>query len=253
MGDVSMWEVIEAAATKPFGYMPFYPGPGLGGHCIPVDPHYLSWVARQYDFETSFITLAARVNEQMPFYVASAVVEAIAGQPVRLREAKVLVLGVAFKKNVDDTRHAPAHTVIQLLREKGIEHIRYADPHVERFAVESGQEGPVEVPRVGCTAEALSEHDVVVLLTDHDAFEYERIARHARSIVDTRNGMKGVRRNGGVTGMQDGKREGTAPGMANGTTSGERNGRADGQNNDRQNDDGPGALWLLGGGVQKRS
>jgi UDP-N-acetyl-D-glucosamine dehydrogenase len=96
---------------------------------------------------------------------------------------------VAFKKNVDDTRHAPAHTVIRLLREKGIEHIRYADPHVERFAVESGQEGPVEVPRVGCTAEVLSGHDVVVLLTDHDAFPYERIAKHASAVVDTRNGM----------------------------------------------------------------
>jgi UDP-N-acetyl-D-glucosamine dehydrogenase len=154
---------------------------------------------------------------------------------------------VAFKKNVDDTRHAPAHTVIRLLREKGIEHIRYADPHVERFSVETNEgtrseESRVEIPRVGCTAEELSGHDVVVLLTDHDAFPYERIARHARSIVDTRNGMQGV------TGMQDGRREGTAPGMANGTTSGERNGRADGQN-----DDGPGALWLLGGGVEKCS
>jgi UDP-N-acetyl-D-glucosamine dehydrogenase len=189
MGGVSMWEVIDAAATKPFGYMPFYPGPGLGGHCIPVDPHYLSWVARRYDFETSFITLAARVNEQMPFYVVNAVVEAIAKQPVRLEEARVLVLGVAFKKNVDDTRHAPAHTVIRLLRERGVEDIRYADPHVERFAVEAGSGEAVEVPRVECTEEELAASDVAVLLTDHDAFPYDQVAEHAPAIIDTRNGM----------------------------------------------------------------
>ena len=214
MGDVSMWEVIDAAATKPFGFMPFYPGPGLGGHCIPVDPHYLSWVARQHDFETSFITLAAQVNEQMPFYVVNAVVEAIADQPIRLAEAEVLVLGVAFKKNVDDTRHSPAHTVIRLLREKGVGTIRYADPHVEAFSVHVGNETFDEVPRVEVTKESLEAHDVAVLVTDHDAFPYDVIRKHGPAIVDARNGFgEGERENGiwllggGRNGKRDWERE----------------------------------------------
>ena len=190
MGDVSMWDVIDAAATKPFGFMPFYPGPGLGGHCIPVDPHYLSWLARRHDFETSFITLSAQVNEQMPFYVANAVVEAIAEQPVRLQNANVLVLGVAFKRNVDDTRHAPARTVLRLLREKGIEQIRFADPHVETLSVDTEECGTIEVSRVDVTEEVLEEHDVAVLLTDHDAFPYEIISDHLPTIIDARNGFK---------------------------------------------------------------
>ena len=188
MGDISVWEVVEAAATKPFGFMPFYPGPGLGGHCIPVDPHYLSWLAREYDFETSFITLSARVNEYMPFYVADAVVKAIAEQPVRLSEASVLVLGVAFKKNVDDTRHSPAETVIRLLRERGITNIQFADPHVEAFSVKT-RDGRVDVPRTDLTTDTLKAHDVAVLITDHDAFPYAEIAAHAPAIVDSRNGF----------------------------------------------------------------
>jgi UDP-N-acetyl-D-glucosamine dehydrogenase len=189
MGDISMWEVVEAAATKPFGFMPFHPGPGLGGHCIPVDPHYLSWLARRHDFETSFITLSAQVNEQMPFYVANAVVEAIAEQPTRLRDAEVLVLGVAFKKNVDDTRHSPARTVIRLLREKGIEQIHFADPHVEELSVGTKNGDSVEVPRVEVTEDVLEDHDVAVLLTDHDDFPYENISDHAPAIIDARNGF----------------------------------------------------------------
>ena len=192
MGDVSMWEVIDAAATKPFGFMPFYPGPGLGGHCIPVDPHYLSWLARRHDFETSFITLSAQVNEQMPFYVANAIVEAIAEQPIRLQDAKVLVLGVAFKKNVDDTRHAPARTVIRLLREKGIEQIRFADPYVEEFQVDTENKGTINVPQVEVTEEVLEAHDVAVLLTDHDDFPYDTISEHLPMIVDARNGFEGA-------------------------------------------------------------
>jgi len=190
MGDVSMWDVIDAAATKPFGYMPFYPGPGLGGHCIPVDPHYLSWLASRHDFETSFITLSAQVNEQMPFYVTNAVVEAIAEQPTCLQDAEVLVLGVAFKKNVDDTRRAPARTVIRLLREKGVEQIRFADPHVETLNLDTGEGESVEVPRVEVTEEVLETHDVAVLLTDHDDFPYETISDHLPTIIDARNGFE---------------------------------------------------------------
>jgi UDP-N-acetyl-D-glucosamine dehydrogenase len=190
MGDVSMWEVIDAAATKPFGFMPFYPGPGLGGHCIPVDPHYLSWVARKHDFETSFITLAAQVNEEMPFYVVNAVIEAIADQPIRLADAEVLVLGVAFKKNVDDTRHSPAHAVIRLLSQKGVGSIRFADPHVDEFSVGMGDGSSLEIPRVDVTRESLAAHNVAVLLTDHDAFPYETISDYLPTIIDARNGFE---------------------------------------------------------------
>ena len=193
IGDVSMWEVVQAAATKPFGYMPFYPGPGLGGHCIPIDPHYLSWLARKHDFETSFITLSARINEQMPFYVVKSVVEAIARRPVALPEADVLVLGVAFKRNVDDTRHAPAATIIRLLREKGVAGVRYHDPHVEEYQAPGADgETAVEVPSVELTPEVLRQHDAVVIVTDHDAFDPHLIAEHAPSIVDTRNALETV-------------------------------------------------------------
>ena len=186
MGDISMWEVVEAAATKPFGYMPFYPGPGLGGHCIPIDPYYLSWLARRYDFETSFITLSARVNEEMPFYVADAVVHAVAEQPVRLREARVLILGMAFKRNVDDTRHAPAFKIIELLLDQGLQHVDYSDPHVPE--VEVPLPGGARTFRsVDLSPQAVGAYDVVVLVTDHEAFPYEMIVDAATAIIDTRN------------------------------------------------------------------
>lgn len=192
IGEVSMWEVVEAASTKPFGYMPFYPGPGLGGHCIPIDPHYLSWLASKYDFETSFITLAARVNESMPYYAVESVVEAIAQQPVRLAEAEVLVLGVAYKGDVNDTRHSPAERVIRLLREKGVENVRYHDPHVPSYSVELKSGETISLPSVELTPEALRDCDVAVIVTDHDAYDTEMIARHAPRIVDTRNALDDV-------------------------------------------------------------
>ena len=192
LGEVSMWEVIQAASTKPFGFMPFYPGPGLGGHCIPIDPHYLSWLARKHDFETSFITLSARINEGMPFYVVESIIEAIARQPVQLSEASVLVLGVAFKRNVDDTRHSPASTIIQQLREKDINTIRYHDPHVPEYHVNGTEERVMDVPRVELTPETLAAHDATVIVTDHDAFDSHLIAEHANAIVDTRNALDDV-------------------------------------------------------------
>ena len=192
LGDVSMWEVIDAASTKPFGFMPFYPGPGLGGHCIPIDPHFLSWMARKYEFETSFITLAARVNESMPYYAVEAVVEAIAKQPVRLTEAEVLVLGVAYKGNVNDTRHSPADRVIRLLKQKGIEEVCYHDPHVPAYSVEDQNGNAISVPAVECTPEVLQGCDVTIIVTDHDACDAETIARHAPRIVDTRNALDAI-------------------------------------------------------------
>ena len=187
-----MWEVIDAASTKPVGYMPFYPGPGLGGHCIPIDPHFLSWMARKYDFETSFITLAARVNESMPYYAVDAVVQAVAEQPVRLGDAEVLVLGVAYKGNVNDTRHSPAERVIRLLGKKGIEQVRYHDPHVPSYSVEDQTGEPVDVPSTDLTPEALRSSDVAVIVTDHDAYDIGMIAEHAPRIVDTRNALEEI-------------------------------------------------------------
>lgn len=182
MGGVSMWEVVEAAATKPFGFMPFYPGPGLGGHCIPIDPYYLSWLARRYDFETNFITLSARTNDTMPFYVVNAVIKAIANQPVALKDARILILGAAFKRNVDDIRHSPSERIIELLSERGVDNISVSDPHVATFPVNAIEYGAIEL-----TPESVRGHDVVVLVTDHDDFPYEMIADNASAIVDTRN------------------------------------------------------------------
>ncbi len=189
MGGVSMWEVVEAAATKPFGFMPFYPGPGLGGHCIPIDPYYLSWLARRYDFETNFITLSARTNEAMPFYVVSAVIKAIANEPVALRDARILMLGAAFKRNVDDIRHTPSARIIELLCERGVNNISVSDPHVAAFPV-----GGIQYPSIELTPEVVRAHDVVVLVTDHDDFPYEMIADNASAIIDTRNAFARLNR-----------------------------------------------------------
>lgn len=191
MGGVSMWEVVDAAATKPFGFMPFYPGPGLGGHCIPIDPYYLSWLARKYDFETSFITLAARVNEEMPFYVGQQVLRAVADLPIRLSDARVLILGVAFKKDVDDVRHSPAEKVIEVLQSQGVGHIAYSDPHVAKFMLGRGSDAQ-RFESIDLTDDAIREHDVVVLLTDHSTFPYEAIAEQAGVIIDTRNAFRDV-------------------------------------------------------------
>lgn len=192
MGDVSVWEVVEAAATKPFGFMPFYPGPGLGGHCIPIDPYYLSWLARRYDFETNFITLSARINEEMPYYVVDVVTRVIAEQPVKMDQARVLLLGVAFKRDVDDVRHAPALKIFRLLEEKGIRNVDYADPFVPQIQLET-LSGEIETRQsVPLTPETLQSYDAVVLVTDHTTFPYEQIAREARRIVDTRNAFRDV-------------------------------------------------------------
>jgi UDP-N-acetyl-D-glucosamine dehydrogenase len=192
--DLSMWEVVDAAATKPFGFMPFYPGPGVGGHCIPVDPYYLSSVGKTHDFETSFITLSAQVNEEMPRHVVEAVIEAIAREPVRLQDAAVLVLGVAFKGNVSDTRRSPAGEIIRLLRKKRVGQIRYHDPHVDAYEAPGadGENARAEVPSVDLTPETLRHHEAVVIVTDHDAIDSSLVAEHAPAIVDTRNALDGV-------------------------------------------------------------
>lgn len=187
MGGINMWEVVEAAATKPFGFMPFYPGPGIGGHCILIDPYYLSWLARAYDFETNFITLAAETNESMPFYVRDMVIHEVAHLPKSITDVKILVLGVAFKKDVDDTRHSPALKVMELLLADGVKNISYHDPFVAKETVSKSI-----FRSVALTDDVLKSSDIVLITTDHSEFDYERIVRNAPLVIDTRNATKKI-------------------------------------------------------------
>jgi len=186
---VNIWEVVSAASTKPFGFMPFYPGPGIGGHCILIDPYYLSWRAREVDFVTNFITLAAEVNESMPFYVRSMIEREIAKQPVAMGKARVLLLGMAFKRDVDDLRHSPALRVAELLIEDGIDNISYFDPYIPEVEVH----GKVLKSRKNLTPTYLERHDVVVITTDHSSFDIDMIVRHSKIVIDTRNATKNVK------------------------------------------------------------
>ncbi len=187
MGGVDMWEVVEAAATKPFGFMPFFPGPGIGGHCILVDPYYLAWKAREYDFHTSFIELAAKTNEDMPFYVAGLVRKAVSNIGVKFSDARLLILGVAFKKNIDDVRNSPALKVMELLLQRGSQQLQYNDP----FVPEVKLNGQVFQSRK-LTKELLQKQDVVIITTNHSAYDPDMIVENAKMIVDTRNVCKGV-------------------------------------------------------------
>jgi UDP-N-acetyl-D-glucosamine dehydrogenase len=185
---ISVWEVVDAAATKPFGFMPFYPGPGLGGHCIPIDPFYLSWKARQVGFEARFIELAGQVNGAMPLHVAEKVAEALNSQQKAVRGASVLVLGVAYKRDVDDVRESPALDVMAVLRSKGAR-LSFHDPYIAHL---SGREWPggVDLTSVALTADTLRAADCVVIVTDHRVFDYALIAAESRLIVDSRNAIK---------------------------------------------------------------
>ncbi len=178
---VDVWEVIEAAATKPFGFMKFTPGPGLGGHCIPVDPHYLSWKMRTLNYTARFIALASEINSEMPVFVVDKVREALNSDKKAVNGAKVFVLGVAYKKDIDDLRESPALDVIRLLEKDGAE-VTYHDPYVPEFAEDGERWTSVEL-----TDEALSSVDAVVILTDHSDFDYDQIVRQSKVLVDTRN------------------------------------------------------------------
>jgi UDP-N-acetyl-D-glucosamine dehydrogenase len=177
---ISVWDVIDAAATKPFGYMPFYPGPGIGGHCIPLDPYYLANKAREYDFHTRFIELAANINEQMPYYVVSRIMDALNARGKSLHGARVLVLGVAYKKDVEDTRESPSLKLIQLLGEKRAS-VCYNDPYVANIRVSESTMTSVEL-----TDKRLSKVDCVVIATDHTCYDYKDIAEKASFVFDTR-------------------------------------------------------------------
>ncbi len=190
MGGIDIWEVVEAAATKPYGFMPFYPGPGIGGHCILIDPYYLSWKAREYDFHTQFIELAAETNENMPFYVLGLIRRALSHAGVPFTDAKILMLGLAFKKNVDDTRESPALKIMEFLMQRGVDadHISVNDPYVEAVTVDGHRFTSIEL-----TPDNLGAADVVVITTDHSDYDAAYIVEHAKAVVDTRNLTKNIK------------------------------------------------------------
>jgi UDP-N-acetyl-D-glucosamine dehydrogenase len=186
---IDIHEVIRAAATKPFGFVPYYPGPGLGGHCIPIDPFYLTWKAREYGLHTRFIELAGEVNSAMPEWVVEKLADALNERERPVRGSRILVLGIAYKKNVNDMRESPAVELMSLLQAKGA-HIEYSDPHVPSFP--KMRRYSFDLTSVELTPEALASYDVVLLATDHDRFDYETIEKHAKLIVDTRGRYLGV-------------------------------------------------------------
>ena len=190
---IDMWEVIEAAKTKPFGFMPFYPGPGVGGHCIPVDPYYLSWKAREYDFYTKFIELAAEVNQTMPYHVVDLAAQALsqAGKP--LDGAQVLILGVAFKRDTDDARNSPAERIIELLLKRGAQ-VTYSDPFVSRYRVGRDVFHPAErwLDSIELTDKALAASDCVIIVAGHRAVDYSQVVQQAALVVDTVNATSGL-------------------------------------------------------------
>jgi len=187
---IDVWEVIRAAGTKPFGFTPFYPGPGLGGHCIPIDPFYLAWKARQYEMTTRFIELAGEVNVAMPRYVVTRLMEALNDRSKPLKGAKVLVLGLAYKKDVDDMRESPSLELIKLLREKGAK-VDYNDPHIPKAP--RTREHDLRMTSKKLTAQSLAGYDVVLISTDHSAYDYQFIVDHAQLVIDTRNATKDVK------------------------------------------------------------
>lgn len=191
---IDFWEVIEAAKTKPFGFMPFYPGPGVGGHCIPVDPYYLSWKARAYDFYTKFIELAAEVNQAMPYHVVELVGQGLNRQARPLPGAKILVLGVAFKPDVDDARNSPAERIIELLLARGTE-ISYHDPYVPTYTVGGDVfwSQRLTLSSVPLTQATVAQSDCVVIVTPHQGLDYDCVVRHAPLVVDSRNVTANVR------------------------------------------------------------
>ena len=184
---VDIWEVIDAASTKPFGFHPFYPGPGLGGHCIPIDPFYLSWKAKEYDFNTRFIELAGEVNEAMPAHVVQYVAKGLNQHKKALNGARILMLGMAYKKDIDDLRESPSLTVIELLREEGAE-VLYNDPYFPK--VGRGRHYNLNMT---CTPlEKLEQYDCVLIMTDHTDYDYADIVKQSQLVVDSRNATKGI-------------------------------------------------------------
>jgi UDP-N-acetyl-D-glucosamine dehydrogenase len=185
--NIDIWEVIQAASTKPFGFHPFYPGPGLGGHCIPIDPFYLSWKAKEFDFRTRFIELAGEINNNMPYHVLSSVGGALNRHKKSVNGASVLILGVAYKKDIDDLRESPALTIIELLQKEGAE-VSFHDPYFPFIG--KGRKYDLQMKRT--ELENLGQYDCIVIVTDHSDYDYRRIVGEAQLVVDTRNATKGI-------------------------------------------------------------
>lgn len=192
---LNVWEVVEAATSKPYGFMPFYPGPGLGGHCIPVDPHYLSWKLKTLNYTARFIELAAEVNTHMPDHVVSKVADALNEECKAIKGSRILVIGVAYKPNVGDVRESPALDILHLLRERGA-YLYYHDPYVPDLLYEG-----FDLHSISLTDEALQTADCVVIVTNHASYDWTQIAAQASVIVDTRNALKGVVGNGRIVSL----------------------------------------------------
>jgi UDP-N-acetyl-D-glucosamine dehydrogenase len=184
---LDIWEVIEAASTKPFGFHPFYPGPGLGGHCIPVDPFYLSWKAKEWDFRTRFIELAGEINTNMPYHVIDSVAKALNSKKKALNGSKVLVLGLAYKKDIDDLRESPSLTIIELLQDAGAE-VSYNDPYFPTV----GKGRKYDLQMKCAPLDNLGQYDCTLIVTDHSDYDYEKIVAESQLVVDTRNATKGI-------------------------------------------------------------
>ena len=186
--NLDLFEIIDAAKTKPFGFQAFYPGPGLGGHCIPIDPFYLSWKAREFDFQTRFIELAGEVNSAMPQYVIDRTSLALNDRGKPMKGSKVLVLGLAYKKDIDDLRESPSLTIIELLRERGAD-VAYNDPFFEKV----GRGRHYDLNMTNTPLENLSSYDCVLIVTDHSAYDYRKIVEESQLVVDSRNATKGIK------------------------------------------------------------
>lgn len=192
---IDVWEVIEASKTKPFGFQAFYPGPGLGGHCIPIDPYYLTWKAKEYDFSTRFIELSGEINTSMPYYVIDKVADALNQRGRSISSSRILVLGLAYKKDVDDTRESPSLKLIDLLMKRGAR-VDYNDPHVPRTV--KMRKYDFRMRSVPLTEENLGRYDCVIIATDHSDYDYDFIVRNSSLVVDTRNATRGVKDRGNV-------------------------------------------------------
>jgi UDP-N-acetyl-D-glucosamine dehydrogenase len=186
---IDIWEVVDAAATKPFGFTPFYPGPGLGGHCIPIDPFYLTWKSKEYDIDTRFIELAGQINTKMPEWVVGKIMDALNDRKKALNGAKILVMGIAYKKNIDDMRESPSVKLMELLAAKGAI-VAYSDPHVPVFPKMRNHH--FDLKSVEPTPALLASMDCVLVATDHESFDYSSIQKNSQLVVDTRGRYRKV-------------------------------------------------------------
>jgi UDP-N-acetyl-D-glucosamine dehydrogenase len=187
---IDIWEVIQAASTKPFGYMPFYPGPGLGGHCIPIDPFYLTWKAREFGITTRFIELAGEINVAMPEYVVNKILLALNEKGISVKGSRILILGFAYKKNIDDDRESPSYKIMELLLQYGAE-VEFNDPYIESIGVK--REYPQFTGKQRVSLETIDQFDITVILTDHSDYDYESIVKQSRLVVDTRNACANIK------------------------------------------------------------